>query len=249
MAELGRRSDCQAVVAAATDHGSEVLAHLGAATGLPMAANCLTAAREGGAGEWRYSRQRWGGSLVEEGVLEGLPALFTVATDTIQAVSSGTASAGLVIEPFEPSLQPADLSLRAGEARSTSTGVSLASARVVVSGGRGVGSPEGFQVLEELAELLGGAVGVSRVATSLGWKPHSQQVGQTGTRVSPDVYIACGISGAIQHLAGCQSAKTMIAINTDPTAAIMHRADYAVIGDLHEVLPALVAALKERAGR
>jgi electron transfer flavoprotein alpha subunit len=90
---------------------------------------------------------------------------------------------------------------------------------------------------------------VSRVVTSLGWRPHAQQVGQTGTRVTPDLYLACGISGAIQHLAGCQSAKTMVAINTDPEAPIMSRADYAVIGDLGQVLPALVEALRSRAGR
>lgn len=109
-----------------------------------------------------------------------------------------------------------------------------------------MGGPEGFSVIEEIAAHLGGAVGVSRVVTSLGWRPHKEQVGQTGTRVTPDLYIACGISGAIQHLAGCQSAKTMIAINTDPDVPIMARADYAVIGDVSEVLPALLEALRAR---
>jgi electron transfer flavoprotein alpha subunit len=97
-----------------------------------------------------------------------------------------------------------------------------------------------------LTELLGGALGVSRVVTSLGWRPHSEQVGQTGSRISPELYLACGISGAIQHWAGCQSAKTIVAINTDPEAPMVTKADYAVIGDLHEVVPAIIAELRRR---
>ena len=117
----------------------------------------------------------------------------------------------------------------------------------MVGGGRGVGGPDGFAVLEELAGLLGGVVGVSRVVTSEGWRPHRQQVGQTGTKITPELYLACGISGAIQHMAGCQGAKTIVAINTDAGAPIVTKADYAVIGDLHQVLPALVEAIKARA--
>ena len=126
-----------------------------------------------------------------------------------------------------------------------SNSVNLADAKVVVSGGRGVGSTEGFAVLEELAELLGGAVGCSRVVTSAGWRPHTDQVGQTGTKVAPDLYIACGISGATQHLAGCRTSKTMLVINNDPEASIMSHADYAVIGDLHTVLAAIVAEVRK----
>jgi electron transfer flavoprotein alpha subunit len=117
---------------------------------------------------------------------------------------------------------------------------------VVVGGGRGVGSAAGFAPLEELASLLGGVVGVSRVVTSEGWRPHTQQVGQTGTKITPELYLACGISGAIQHIAGCSGAKHIIAINTDPGAPMMARADYAVIGDLHEVVPVLIEALRAR---
>jgi electron transfer flavoprotein alpha subunit len=127
------------------------------------------------------------------------------------------------------------------EAVGEAEGVTLADANVVVSGGRGVGGSEGFAVLEELADLLGGAVGCSRVVTSAGWRPHTDQVGQTGTKVAPDLYIACGISGATQHLAGCRTSKTMLVINNDPEASILAHADYAVIGDLHKILPAIVA--------
>jgi electron transfer flavoprotein alpha subunit len=123
--------------------------------------------------------------------------------------------------------------------------VSLADAKVVVSGGRGVGSKEGFAILEELAGLLGGRVGCSRVVTSAGWRPHTDQVGQTGTKISPDIYIACGISGATQHMAGCKGAKRILAINADAEAPIMSLADYAVVGDLKEIVPAISAEIRK----
>jgi electron transfer flavoprotein alpha subunit len=124
-------------------------------------------------------------------------------------------------------------------------GISLAEAKVVVSGGRGVGSADGFAMLEELAGLLDAAVGCSRVVTSSGWRPHTDQVGQTGTKVSPDLYIACGISGATQHIAGCKGAKKILAINSDAEAPILASADYAVIGDLTEIVPAITAELRK----
>jgi electron transfer flavoprotein alpha subunit len=120
----------------------------------------------------------------------------------------------------------------------------LTDARVVVGGGRGVGGAEGFAALEELAGLLGGAVGGSRVVTNLGWRSHADQIGQTGARIAPELYIACGISGAIQHIVGCRGAKRILAINTDPHAPMVARADYAVIGDVQEVVPAVVAELR-----
>jgi electron transfer flavoprotein alpha subunit len=209
-----------------------------------MVANCFEVERAGPT-TLRLSRHRWGGSLIEDATLEAAVALLTVTTDFVPAIPAPEPS-----EPasrtFTPELAEADIAVRAIESRDATSGVSLANAKVVVSGGRGMGGAEGFAVLEQLAALLGGAVGVSRAVTSLGWRPHSEQVGQTGTRVAPDLYLACGISGAIQHLAGCQSAKVMVAINLDPQAPIMGRADYAIIGDVHDVLPALVEALQRR---
>jgi len=231
-------------VAAGTDHGQEVLAHLGAITGLPMAANCLTAAR-GDGGQWQLTRQRWAGSLTEDAVLDGDPALLTVAVDAVAAEPADT-PAELAVEPFRPSLADGDLTVRATVSAERGGGVSLATARVVVGGGRGVGGPDGFAPLEELADLLGGALGVSRVVTSQGWRPHRQQVGQTGTRITPELYLACGISGAIQHMAGCLSARTIVVVNTDPDAPILAHAQYAVIGDLGQVIPALVEAVRAR---
>jgi electron transfer flavoprotein alpha subunit len=131
-----------------------------------------------------------------------------------------------------------------GMERTASDKVSLAEAKVVVGGGRGLGSAEAFAILDDLADLLGGTVGVSRVVTSQGWRPHVQQVGQTGTRIAPDLYIACGISGAIQHIVGCKAAKRILVINTDPDAPIFGRATYAVIGDVHQVVPAIAAEIR-----
>jgi electron transfer flavoprotein alpha subunit len=241
LAELA--NGASAVVAAGTDRGNEVLAHVGAITGLPMAANCV--AVSGGGGSFEIVRQRWAGLLLEEAVLDAPVALLTVATDAGTAVPAGSPGSA-VVHQVAASLADGDLVVRAAEAPAGAGGASLASARVVVGGGRGVGSADGFGPLDELASLLGGVVGVSRVVTSEGWRPHTQQVGQTGTKITPDLYLACGISGAIQHIAGCGGAKHIIAINTDPAAPMMTRADYAVVGDLHAVIPALVEALRDR---
>jgi electron transfer flavoprotein alpha subunit len=248
LAGLATETGATAVLAPGTDRGNEVLAHVGAITGLPMAANCTVVTPDGGRTH-RIVRHRWAGLLLEEAVMEARVALFTVATDAVAPVPVGVSAetpASVQVHVHKPELAEADLVVRAAESAGRAGGVSLATARVVVGGGRGVGGPDGFAPLEELAELLGGVVGVSRVVTSEGWRPHRQQVGQTGTKITPELYLACGISGAIQHIAGCGGAKHIIAINTDPGAPILAHADYAIIGDLHQVIPALVEALRAR---
>ena len=224
------------VVAAGTDRGNEVLAHAAAMTGGVFAANVVRA--DGDA----VTRQRWGGSLLEEARLHGDVKLMTVAP---HAVAIEEAAGEPTVRAFAPELEDADLVAQVVERVETSSGgLSLAEAPVVVSGGRGVGSAEGFAPLEELAELLGGVVGCSRAVTMAGWRPHTDQVGQTGTKISPDIYIPCGISGATQHMAGCKGAKKLLAINSDPEAPIMATADYAVIGDVLEIVPAITAELR-----
>ncbi|HEU0336215.1 MAG TPA: electron transfer flavoprotein subunit alpha/FixB family protein [Gaiellaceae bacterium] len=242
--ELVGRLGSRAVVAAGSERGNEVLAHVAAMLDQPLAANCV----EASAGEpLRVTRVRWGGSLLEEAELNGAPALLTVAPHAVSAEPTGAAAAA--VEAFAPELSEADLLVRVVEQQQTAAGgVSLADAKVVVSGGRGAGSAEGFTAIEELAALLGGAVGCSRAVTMAGWRPHTDQVGQTGTKISPDVYIPCGISGATQHMAGCRGAKAILAINEDPEAPILASADYAVIGDLHAIVPAIVAELRKARG-
>ncbi len=237
-----------AVVAAGTPRGNEVLAHLAARIDVPMAAGAV-AAVPGAAGEpWRVTRQIMGGAVLEDLTLAGTPAVLAVAPHAVPAEPAGQATDPEVVRGL-PDLSEADLvaqvqSVEAGGGG----GADLAAARVVVGGGRGVGGPEGFAELIELADLLGGTLGVSRVVTSQGWRPHHEQVGQTGTKIAPDLYVACGISGAIQHWAGCQSAKTILAINTDADAPMVTRADYAVVGDLHQIVPAVVAEIRSRRG-
>jgi electron transfer flavoprotein alpha subunit len=230
------------VVAAGTDRGNEVMAHVGAKTGLAFAANCT----EVGAGEPLVAtRLRWGGSLLEEARLSGSPKLLTTALHA--ATPEQVPPVEIKVERFSSEPSEADLLVRVVErVAADSSKISLPEAAVVVGGGRGVGSAEGFAKLEDLAALLGGAVGVSRAVTSLGWRPHSEQVGQTGTRIAPDLYIACGISGAIQHMVGCKAAKKILAINTDPEAPIMAKADFAVIGDVNAVLPAISEEIRRR---
>jgi electron transfer flavoprotein alpha subunit len=202
---------------------------------LPFAANVTEVRGD------EVTRIRWGGTLLEEARIHADRKLLTAAPF---AFSNTAVQAETVTPDIAGIVQVVDQITH-----DTGGKVSLADAKVVVSGGRGVGSAEGFAILEELAGLLDGAVGCSRVVTSAGWRPHTDQVGQTGTKVSPDLYIACGISGATQHIAGCKGAKKLLAINADREATIFAHADYAVIGDLHEIVPAITAELKKARGQ
>jgi electron transfer flavoprotein alpha subunit len=241
------RADTGSVVvtAAGTPRGNEVIAHLAARLDVPMAANVVSFA---GLSPFTVTRQVVGGSALEEMVLGARPAVFTVAGHSwvAEAVDGPPAA----VREVTPEVAEADL-----VARVVSTGTkeadesgSLKSASVVVGAGRGAGSADGFGAVDELATLLGGAVGVSRVVTSLGWRPHHEQVGQTGSRIAPDLYVPCGISGAIQHWAGCASSKVIVAVNTDAEAPMVTRATYAVIGDMHEVVPAINEEIRRRSG-
>jgi electron transfer flavoprotein alpha subunit len=238
---LARTADelnASAVFAAGTDRGNEVMARLAARMGQPFAANCTSVTP----GEpVTVTRLRWGGSLLETARLHTPRPLITVAPHTV-AVDDGPVPAEVDVRPDERDMTV----LVSGHVAPSNTGVSLAAAKVIVSGGRGVGSKEGFAIIEDLAGLLGAAVGCSRAVTSAGWRPHTDQVGQTGTKVAPDVYIACGISGATQHMAGLKGAKRIVAINSDPQAPLMLNADYTVTGDLKEIVPAVSAEIRKR---
>jgi len=226
-------ADGDDIVGPGSDRGNEVLAHAAAQLDLPFAANVTEVRGD------ELTRIRWGGTLLEEARLHSARKVLTAAPFAFVASVESTQA-----EVLSPSLDGA-VAVVGHVAPDTGGKVSLADAKVVVSGGRGVGSAEGFAILEELAALLDAAVGCSRVVTSAGWRPHSDQVGQTGTKVSPDLYIACGISGATQHMAGCKGAKKVLAINNDPEAAILANDDFAVIGDLAEVVPAITAEIRK----
>jgi electron transfer flavoprotein alpha subunit len=245
LVELASDRGASAVVGPGTERGNEVLAYVGAKLDQPMAANCTSVTPGANGAPASVVRVRWGGSLLEEARVHGSPLLLTAAAHAVAAEPVGD----FETVPVSSAAPELDRAVSVSERIPASTaGVSLTDADVVVSGGRGVGSAEGFSVLEELAGLLGGAVGCSRAVTSAGWRPHTDQVGQTGTKVSPEIYIACGISGATQHLAGCKGAKRLLAINPDGEASIFAHADYAVIGDLHEVVPAISAEIRKARG-
>jgi electron transfer flavoprotein alpha subunit len=224
-----------AIVAAGSDRGNELLAHAAALLDQPFAANVT--AVDGDV----VTRIRWGGSLIEEARVRGSPKILSVAPHTQRATEAVRVETLVAADDGSPRVLET--------VAESAGGVSLRDAKVVVSGGRGVGSAEGFGIIEELAGLLGAAVGCSRVVTSAGWRPHTDQVGQTGTKISADLYVACGISGATQHIAGAKGAKKILAINDDREAPIFASADYAVIGDLHEIVPAISAELRRVRGQ
>lgn len=234
------------VMAAGTDRGNELMAHVAARAGVAMAANVLTFQ---GLSPFTVTRQVVGGAALEEMVLDQRPAVFSVAGHAVEAVPAQTPGAADLVETT-PEIEAVDLIARVVSTEQPEADHSggLKSAKVVVGAGRGAGGADGFGDVEELCDLLSAAIGVSRVVTSAGWRPHHEQVGQTGSRISPDLYVACGISGAIQHWAGCASAKSILAINTDAEAPMVTRATYAVIGDMHEVLPAINEEIKRRRG-
>ena len=227
------------VIATGTDRGNEVMAHAAARLDLPMVANVIEFADN------ELIRVRWGGSLLERCTLDAPIHLVTTAHHAFAAIESpATATPRQLSVDLDPSLGRTVIRERVERA----AGVTLSTAPVVVSGGRGVGSADGFAPLQDLADALAGVVGCSRAVTNLGWRNHTDQVGQTGTRIAPDIYIACGISGAIQHWVGAMASKKILAINIDPEANMVTKADYAVIGDLHQVVPAITAEIKRRRG-
>ena len=238
-------SSAAVITAAGTQRGNEVLAHVATRLDTTFAANALAVESQD---PLVVTRQVMGGGAQEEMRLASQPAVFSVAGHAVEAVAVDGGPAEVVQVATQP--DPADLVARVtqtspGEGESAG---GLKTARLVVGAGRGAGGPDGFGDVQELAGLLGGVVGVSRVVTSLGWRPHHEQVGQTGSRIAPELYVACGISGAIQHWAGCSSSKAILAINTDEDAPMVTKATYAVVGDMHEVLPAVIEEVRARKG-
>jgi len=231
------------VLACGTDRGNEVMAQAAARLDSAMVANCTEFDTSGD--PWNIVRVRWGGSLLERCTLDAPVKLVTVAHHTFEPSESPAAG---TVATLDVALDPSLARTVVAERVERAAGVTLGTAPLVVGGGRGVGSADGFAPLEELARELGGVVGCSRAVTNNGWRNHTDQVGQTGTRIAPELYFACGISGAIQHWVGAMASKRILAINIDPEANMVTKADYAVIGDLHEIVPAISAEIRRRRG-
>lgn len=233
----------EALIGAGIERTQELFARVGARRNQPFAANCndITPGEP-----YTVIKQRWGGSLLSEATVDGDPTLLSV-TPHEHAAQPSDAATNPAVDRVNLDLSDVDTRVRIDRIEEADIeGIPLGEARVVVGGGRGVGSAADFDQLEELADLLGGTVGASRAAVNEGWRPHDDQIGLTGAKISPDIYIACGISGAVQHWVGAKGAEHVLAINTDPEAAIIQKSDWAVIGDLHDVIPAIIDELENR---
>ncbi|MDQ2056242.1 electron transfer flavoprotein subunit alpha/FixB family protein [Halobellus sp. H-GB7] len=239
--QCAEETGTEAIIAPGTDRGAETLSHAASKLDVTMAAE-VTDVEVGD--DYELTRQRWGGTLIEHARLSADTNLLTVAPNEISASESGGDAAD--VSAFTPELDDGDLRVQLTRVEESDIeGVPLAEARVVVGGGRGTDGD--FSELEDLVEKIpNAALGSSRAAVNEGWRPHDDQIGQTGNKIAPEIYIAAGISGAVQHMVGCKGAENILAINTDPEAAIIQKADWAVVADLHEVAPAMSEELESR---
>jgi electron transfer flavoprotein alpha subunit len=230
----------------ASSAGLELSAYVAAQLGLGLAADGIEVRVEGD--RLVVTRPVLVGNVLAQVTFgEARPQMATLRRRVFPAPAPEAGRSGEIV-PVAPLMAEADIATKVEGVEATVSAVSLTDARIIVSGGRGVGGPEGFAPVRALAEALGGAMGASRAAVDAGWVPYAHQVGQTGKTVQPDLYIACGISGAIQHLAGMKTSKLIVAINKDAEAPIFKYAHYGIVGDLFQYLPALTEEFKRRLG-
>jgi electron transfer flavoprotein alpha subunit len=244
--EVTRKLNPAAVFFAATLSGKELAAGLAAELGASAAQDCIGLTLEGT--NFILRRPVYAGKAILTIKIIKAPAIISLRPKVFSA-SAPDKSRTAPVETMTVQFTPDDLRTIVKEVISQGDKkVELTEADIIISGGRGMKGPENYKLLEELANLLNAAVGASRAAVDAGWRPHDDQVGQTGKTVCPTLYIACGISGAIQHLAGMSSSRYIMAINKDPEAPIFKLANYGVVGDLFEIVPALTEAIKKRQG-
>ncbi len=242
VADRAKQGGYRAVLFAASAQGRDLGPRVAAKLNVPMVPDALSLSMTGDS--TTATHYVYAGKIIATLKLSAIPAVVALRPGAVTAVpAAGTGN----VETAAPAGDPAAVRVIVTEAiRGDSRKLDLADAPVIVSGGRGLKAAENFKLVEELAEAFGNAaVGATRAVTDEGWRPHSDQIGQTGRQVSPDLYVAVGISGAIQHLAGMRTSRTIVAINKDKDAPIFKVADYGIVGDVFEIVPALTAAIRE----
>ena len=248
--QLIEKYEPESILVGATVNGRDLAPRIASRIKTGLTADCTSLEYDEESGNIAWTRPAFGGNLMARILCPNhRPQIGTVRPGVFKKTEPRLDNVPVVIR--EDIHVPAeDIRTRLIEVIKETAGelVNLEEADVIVAGGRGIGGPEKFDMLKELADTLGGVVGASRAAVDAGWIPHAHQVGQTGKTVGPSLYIACGISGASQHLAGMTSSKVIVAINKDPDASIFNVADYSIVGDVNEVVPALIAEIKKIKG-
>lgn len=244
--EVAEKNDPAVVLMAATPQGKDLGGYAGAVLGAPVAADITEwKSQDGGI---QIKRPIYAGKAYVTAKFAGTPYVISLRPKVF-AADAPDASKSAAVETMDVALTGDDLRSIVKEIVAKAAGkLDVSEADIIVSGGRGMKGPENFGILDDLAKVLGAAVGASRTAVDEGWRPHADQIGQTGKVVSPKLYVACGISGAIQHLAGMRTSKCIVAINKDPEAPIFSTADYGIVGDLFKVVPVLTEELKKAIG-
>jgi len=245
VAEVAKREGAGVLLFPASQMGKDLSPRVAGKLEAGVAADCVALKVDNG--EIVATRPVYAGKALIDVRVTSSTKIFTLRPNVFTAAPTNGAAASPEALPVE--LQDADFDVRATQVKIAEGRPDVTEASIIVSGGRGLKGPENFHLIEKLADVLGAAVGASRAVVDAGWRPHDEQVGQTGKTVSPTLYIACGISGAVQHLAGMSSSKYIVAINKDKDAPIFQVADYGVVGDVFEILPALTEELKRVLGK
>jgi electron transfer flavoprotein alpha subunit len=246
VADLIAQRKPSVVLFGATHIGRDLAPRVARRLGVGLTADCTELSIDPESGHLRQTRPAFGGNVIATILSQRTrPQMATVRPGVMAPCPAFDAAPGEVLD-FTPAFDGSDFLAKTLEkVKVRRTGRDIRDARIIVAGGRGVGSAEGFEALRELAGVLGAEVAGTRVAVELGWIPAENQVGQTGHTVRPELYVACGISGAVQHAAGMQNAGTIVAVNRDPAAPIFAISDIGIVGDLHVVLPEIVRVLRE----
>jgi len=244
IAEVAKKEQAAIVVLPASQMGKDLAPRVAVKLNAGLAADCIALRVENG--DVIATRPVFAGKTLLDVRVKTPVKIFTLRPNVFAAARNGQ---GAAVEKMDVPLEEKDFSATVTEMSVATGRPDVTEADIIVSGGRGLKGPENFHLVEELADVLGAGVGASRAVVDAGWRPHDEQVGQTGKTVSPTMYVACGISGAVQHLAGMSSSKYIVAINKDKDAPIFQVADYGIVGDVFEILPELTTQLKQTLGK